>query len=82
MKRWTPLLAVLFLIAFVGVAAACPMCKDSLSTTPADSTSASLFAGGGAGVPGGFNYSIYTMILGFFTALGVVAFNVIKGIRR
>ena len=82
MNRWTPYLTLLLLVLFVGLATACPMCKDSLQASKADGASASLFAGNGGGVAGGFNYSIYTMILGFFTALGVVAFNIIRGIRR
>jgi hypothetical protein len=82
MKRWTPYLSVLLVLALVGFAAACPMCKDSLANTKADGDNASLFAGGGFGVSGGFNTSIYAMILGFFTALGVVVFNIVRAIRK
>ena len=82
MNRWTPYLSVLLVLVLVGLAAACPMCKDSISSSQADGASASLFAGNGGGVAGGFNYSIYIMILGFFSALGLVIFNIVRGIRR
>jgi ABC-type anion transport system duplicated permease subunit len=79
MKR--NLLVVLFVIAIVlligSAAHACPMCKDSLATAKNDLKNV-----GGASVGGGFNNSIYLMLLGFFGAVGIVAFNVIRGIRR
>ena len=80
MKRFTPLLSLLLTVAVVlliaGAAAACPMCKDSLATAKNDMQSA-----GSASVGGGFNNSIYTMLLGFFGAVGLVAFNLVRGIR-
>jgi hypothetical protein len=78
MKRWTPLLTlVLFavvLLAIAGAASACPMCKDSLSDKRNN------IPGGSFG--GGFNASIYCMLLGFFGAVSVVGFNLYRGIRR
>jgi hypothetical protein len=78
-QLWTIVAAVM---GMANALVACPMCKDSLVTTKADAVSSSLFAGGGAGVSGGFNYSIYCMILGFFLALGVVIVNVGRGLRK
>jgi hypothetical protein len=81
MNRWKPLLTVflvLLVIVLVTTAAtACPMCKDSLATAKNDMQST-----GGASVGGGFNNSIYTMLLGFFGAVGLVAFNLVRAIKR
>lgn len=67
------------------LAAACPMCKDSISAAKG------AIAGPGGGGPGGgdgggsvasgFNTSIYLMLVMFFFALGLVAFNLTRGIR-
>ncbi len=73
MKRWSPLLCVLFTLALAGAALACPNCKDSIATG-AD-------GGSTAGLPAGFNYSIYFMLLGFFAVLGFVGFTIVKGVR-
>jgi hypothetical protein len=81
MKRWNLLLAAIVILGLTGMVLACPMCKDSLAETKPDAANASLFAGGG-GVSGGFNISIYCMILGFFTALSVVVINVARGLRK
>lgn len=81
MKRFEPLLTVLLTLAIVlliaGAASACPMCKDSIATTKND-----LQNTGGSSVGGGFNNSIYVMLLGFFGAVGVVAFNLVRAIRK
>ena len=68
-------LILLCVVLFAGAAYACPMCKDSLATAKND-----LQQTGSASVGGAFNRSIYTMIVGFFTALGIVAFNLVRGI--
>lgn len=78
-KLLAPVLAVCLLVSYAGVADACPGCKDSVSDTTA--------AGGGGpggptpGLPSGFNYSIYVMLGGLFSVMGLVAGIVIKGIR-
>ena len=82
MKRIQLWIGIAAVTVMCNAALACPMCKDSLTTTKADSASASLFAGGGAGIAGGFNYSIYCMILGFFLALAVVVINLARGLRK
>lgn len=73
MKRWPPLLSVLLTLAFAGAALACPNCKDSIATT--------VDGGSAGGLPAGFNYSIYFMLIGFFAVLGFVGFTIVKGIR-
>ena len=74
-----PALALALLLAMAGAAEACPGCKDSVSDT-------SLSADGGPGgpmpgLPSGFNYSIYVMLVGLFSVMGLVAGVVVKGIR-
>ena len=73
MKRWTPLLSVLLTLAIAGAAFACPNCKDSIANTAEGGTS--------AGLPAGFNYSIYFMLAGLFCVLGFVGFTIMKGVR-
>ena len=78
-KLLAPVLAVCMLVSYAAVADACPGCKDSVADTAA--------AGGGGpggstpGLPSGFNYSIYVMLVGLFSVMGLVASIVIKGIR-
>ena len=73
MKRWTPLLSVLLTLAIAGAAFACPNCKDSIANTAESGTS--------AGLPAGFNYSIYFMLAGLFGVLGFVSYTIVKGVR-
>lgn len=80
MKRFAPYLTVLLVLAMtlliVSAASACPMCKDSLATAKND-----LQNTGGGSVGGGFNNSIYMMLFGFLGAVGLVTFNLVRGIR-
>ena len=73
MNRWTPLLTVLLTLALTAVAAACPNCKDSIAS--------SANGGSAGGLPAGFNYSIYFMLLGLFAVPGFVGFTIVKGVR-
>ncbi len=73
MKCWTPLLSVLLMLAIASAAVACPNCKDSIVNTAESGTS--------AGLPAGFNYSIYVMLAGLFCVLGFVGFTIVKGVR-
>lgn len=78
-KLLTLVMACVLLLALAGVADACPGCKDSVTDT-----AASADAGPGGpmpGLPSGFNYSIYVMLVGLFSVMGLVAGIVIKGIR-
>ena len=91
MRRWIPLLTLLLALAAILLLAtavsACPMCKDSLAKAPTDSVHGGgnvgngFFTGGGS-VGGGFNNSIYMMLAGFFGAVGVVTFNLVRAIRK
>ena len=71
-----PLIACVLLLAFTSVADACPGCKDSVSNA-ADGGS----SGTTPGLPSGFNYSIYVMLAGLFSVMGLDAGIVVKGIR-
>ncbi len=72
MKRWNYWLTVLLVLAPAAIAEACPSCKESIANTNAQDA---------AGVPSGFNYSIYYMLISFFTVLGLVVGVIVKGIR-
>ena len=72
MKRWTPLLSMVLVLTMNVVLLACPMCKESIPATDAQQADA---------VPSGFNYSVYTLLLGVFTVMGMVGFVIVKGIR-
>lgn len=73
---WSLLLVVVVVAAFAGAAWACPMCKDSIASAKND-----LEQTAGGSVAGAFNTSIYTLLLGFFGALGLVSFQLVRGIR-
>jgi hypothetical protein len=85
MKRrpWLrPILTVLLVLAIclilAGAASACPMCKDSTGQVTATGFSNDA---SGSGVTRGFGYSVYTMLLGFFGAVGLISYNLFRGIR-
>ncbi len=75
MKRRTLALSLLICSAACGLAHACPMCKDSIAS-PGEANAAQSGL-----LPYAFNTSIYTMLLGFFATIGLVAFNLVRGIR-
>jgi hypothetical protein len=66
---------------------ACPMCRDSIGASGSAGAVApgagdtSLFAGAGGGISGGFNVSIYLMFFGFAACLGIVMYNIVRGVR-
>ena len=72
MKRSLPLLIAAANLLFTTAAFACPFCKDSIPSSDAQSA---------ASVPGGFNNSVYLMLLSFFAVLGFVTFTLVKGAR-
>ena len=74
MRRWnrTVMLSVLVLLAMSCASYACPMCKDSIPNS--DATQA-------VALPGGFNNSVYMMLVGFLTVLGAVSGFIFKAIR-
>ena len=72
--------ALALLVSLADVARACPGCKDSVAETGV------VGLDGGPGgptpaLPSGFNYSIYLMLGGLFSVLGMVTGIVIKGVR-
>ena len=74
MKRltWITTFALMTLLP-AGLTLACPMCKDSIPTTDAQTASS---------VPLGFNVSIYSMFMGLFLTLGFVSSVIVKGVRN
>ena len=72
-----PVVACVLLLGLAGVAEACPGCKDSVGDSAVDGGP----GGPTPGLPSGFNYSIYVMLAGLFSVMGLVAGIVVKGIR-
>jgi len=75
MKAKTFILSALVLLAACGLAAACPMCKDSIPNGEAAT------AAQAGSLPSGFNYSVYYMLSGLFVTLGMISTVVYRGIR-
>ena len=73
-RRWTIALSLALMQAFAAVAAACPMCKDSITDNGGPD-------GPTPGLPNGFKVSIYLMLVGLFCVLGLVGGIIVKGIR-
>ncbi len=70
MKR--RLTAFLVLLLTAAPAVACPMCKDSVPASDAQSA---------GGLPSGFNNSIYLMLGALFCVMGFLAFTIVKSVR-
>ncbi|MGH7178605.1 MAG: hypothetical protein ACREJC_14605 [Tepidisphaeraceae bacterium] len=66
------LLPILLSVTVCSACLACPMCKDSVPNSDAQQA---------GGLPGGFNSSVYTLLIGFLTVLGLVSGLIIKGVR-
>ena len=80
MRRWKIALCTLLLIPALNAAVmACPMCKDSIPGATGETGDPSQMSGGA--LPGGFNTSVYLMLVGFMGTLGMISFVVVKGIR-
>jgi hypothetical protein len=76
MKPTRFILTLVFALCLASLAHACPLCRDTAATVKND-----LDQTGAASLGGGFNHSIYFMFTGLLAALGIVAFNLTKGIR-
>ena len=63
---------VVGLMLLPSLAAACPMCKDSIPNSDAQQA---------AGLPGGFNFSVYYMLVGLFVTIGISTTVIVKGVR-
>ena len=70
MKRWTPIFVSLAMLVMTTAAWACPLCKDSVPSSDAQSP---------GGVPGGFNTTIYLMLGSLFAVIGMVTMTLVKG---
>src|SRR3954470_7909698 len=80
MRRWTIALGTLLLIPALNAAVvACPMCKDSIPGAEGATGDPSQMSGGA--LPGGFNTSVYLMLVGFLGTLGLVGWTLVKGVR-
>ena len=79
-KRWSGIAAaVVAMSLFAGSALACPMCKDTITDTAKGDHSTA--EGPKEGLPGGFNVSVYSMLVGVFAVMGFVAHVIVKGVR-
>jgi hypothetical protein len=72
MKRLAPYLVPVIVLVLTGVAAACPMCKDSIPNSDAQSA---------GGLPSGFNQSVYLMLVSFLSVLGLMVGIIWKGVK-
>jgi hypothetical protein len=70
MKRLLP--AILTVLLTAAPAVACPMCKESVPSSDAQSA---------GGLPSGFNNSIYFMLAGLFCVIGFLTFTIVKNVR-
>jgi hypothetical protein len=77
MRRFTPYLSIVMIAVFAGASLGCPMCRDSI----ADTATASYGDGTQAGLPAGFNFSIYYMLGGVFCMMALVIGVIAKGVR-
>ncbi len=73
MTRWSFWLALLIALAPAGIAAACPSCKDSIPNSASEAA---------AGVPSGFNWSVYYMLAGVFGVGAFVIRMIVREVRR
>lgn len=69
LKRWI----VAWSVLITSIASACPMCKDSIPNGETAAQAGSL--------PGGFNTSVYILLLGLFATIGLMALGLVKGVR-
>ena len=74
-RRWIAALSVVAMNGFAAAASACPMCKDSIADSAGNGV------GPAAGLPSGFNVSVYLMLVGLFCVMGLVGGIIVKGIR-
>jgi hypothetical protein len=65
-------LAFILSLILTSVAIACPNCKEAVPTSDAQTA---------AGLPAGFNFSIYYMLVGMMSVLGLITWTIIKGVR-
>lgn len=78
MRRWTPYLSLFILFTLAATSFACPMCKDSIADTAKGNFNDPAAQ---AGLPSGFNFSVYYMLIAVFSMMGLVIGVIAKGIR-
>ena len=71
MKWRTLVLPVLVTLCVCGIASACPMCKDSIPSSDAAQAGS---------LPGGFNTSVYIMLVSLISVIGLMAGIIYKGV--
>ena len=71
-RSFGQMIFVLMLAAAAGIANACPMCKDSIPATDAQNFQA---------MPAAYNWSVYFFLMGLFSVMGFLGFNIIRAIR-
>ena len=81
-RSWRSTVAAALLVAlcYAAPASACPMCKDSIKDTAAVPVNG-MGGGPSAGLPSGFNVSVYMMLFSAFAVMGFVARVIVKGVR-
>src|SRR5436853_5705491 len=72
MKNWMLKLAPVLVLILSAAAQACPMCKDSIPNSDAQSATM---------VPGAVNNSIFLMFAAFTSCLGLIVHTLVKGAR-
>jgi hypothetical protein len=75
MKRWMFSISILCCSFACAIVSACPMCKDSI---PNGEPGGPAQAGT---LPGGFNTSVYFLLLGLFFTIGLISIGLVRGIR-
>jgi len=72
MKRYCIILSVVLMLCINAVVLACPMCKDSIPNSDAQSM---------GGVPTGFNVSVYLLLGTFLGVLTLVLGGIWKAVQ-
>jgi hypothetical protein len=82
MKRWTPIVCFVLVLAVAPLAMACPFCRDAVASNGGSSTGGGSVPGNVAGnLSGDFNSSIYYMLGGLFFVIGLVARVIYKAVK-
>lgn len=77
-KLLGPVLAFAMTVCVAELSHACPGCKDSIpNAVGADGGP----GGPTPGLPVGFNYSVYVMLVGLFSVMAMVGGIIVKGVR-
>ena len=73
MKRLTATLGVLAILTLSSASLACPLCKEALPNSDAETASS---------VPAGFNLSIYAMLGGMFAVAGFGGWKLMQVVKQ